>query len=67
MRASATPELVKSLDFVRDAVQKELEERYNKDKKPEETNPAETIEEPSTFKDAQDYIDKMLDYEEKKA
>lgn len=67
MRASATPELVKSLDFVRTAVQKELEERYNKDKKPEETKPAETIEEPSTFKDAQDYIDKMLDYEEKKA
>lgn len=67
MRASATPELVKSLDFVRAAVQKELEERYNKDKKPEETKPAETIEEPSTFKDAQDYIDKMLDYEEKKA
>lgn len=67
MRASATPELVKSLDFVRTAVQKELEERYNKDRKPEEAKPAETIEEPSTFKDAQDYIDKMLDYEEKKA
>lgn len=58
MRASADPELVKVLDFVRNAVQSELSERANKDT----TKPVKTK---LTFKNATDYINKMIAIEKK--
>ena len=68
MRASSDPESVKTLDFIKNAIDQELKDRYEKKKKEDKKTSKQTseVEEPTVFENAQDYIDKMLDYTEKK-
>ena len=63
MRAGADPELVEALDFVRKAVQKEMKERYEQRKKEPQKETTKTKK--ITFKNARDYINKMIAIDKK--